>query len=137
MKIDEIQIRVRYGETDQMGVVYHGNYAQYLEIGRIEWLRKLGISYKNMEENGVKLPVVSLSINYKKSAVYDDVINVKTQLKNTPTAKIEFEYEITNQNGEILTLASTTLVFIDMKTNRPMKVPQYVLNAINNESKFL
>ncbi len=137
MKIDEIQIRVRYGETDQMGVVYHGNYAQYLEIGRIEWLRKLGISYKNMEENGVKLPVVSLSINYKKSAVYDDVINVKTQLKNTPTAKIEFEYEITNQNGEILTLASTTLVFIDMKTNRPMKVPQYVLNAINKESKFL
>ena len=137
MKIDEIQIRVRYGETDQMGVVYHGNYAQYLEIGRIEWLRKLGISYKNMEENGVKLPVVSLSINYKKSAVYDDVINVKTQLKNTPTAKIEFEYEITNQNGEILTLASTTLVFIDMKTNRPIKVPQYVLNAINNESKFL
>ncbi|MFD0989005.1 acyl-CoA thioesterase [Mariniflexile jejuense] len=132
MKIDEIQIRVRYGETDQMGVVYHGNYAQYLEIGRIEWLRKLGISYKNMEENGVMLPVVSLNINYKKSAVYDDVINVKTKLKSTPTAKIEFEYEITNQNGEILTLATTTLVFIDMKTNRPMKAPQYVLDAINN-----
>ena len=132
MKIDEIQIRVRYGETDQMGVVHHGNYALYLEMGRIEWLRKLGVSYKNMEENGVMLPVVSLSINYKKSAVYDDVIHVKTQLKNTPTAKIEFEYEITNEKGEILTLASTTLVFIDMKTNRPMKAPQYILDAINN-----
>jgi acyl-CoA thioester hydrolase len=132
MKFDEIQIRVRYGETDQMGVVYHGNYALYLEMGRIEWLRKLGISYKNMEEKGVMLPVVSLNINYKKSAVYDDVINVKTQLKNTPSARIEFEYEITNEQGEILTLASTTLVFIDMKTNRPMRAPQYILDAINN-----
>lgn len=131
MKIDEIQIRVRYGETDQMGVVYHGNYALYLEMGRIEWLRKLGISYKNMEESGVMLPVVSLSINYKKSAVYDDVINVKTQLKNLPTARIEFEYEITNKKGDILTTANTTLVFIDMKTNRPIKAPKYILDAIN------
>lgn len=130
MKIDEIQIRVRYGETDQMGVVHHGNYALYLEMGRIEWLRKLGISYKSMEENGVMLPVVSLNINYKKSAVYDDVINVKTQLKNMPTARIEFEYEITNEKGDILTTANTTLVFIDMKTNRPIKAPQYILDAI-------
>jgi acyl-CoA thioester hydrolase len=129
---DEIQIRVRYGETDQMGVVYHGNYALYLEMGRIEWLRKLGISYRTMEENGIMLPVVSLNINFKKSARYDDVINVKTQLKNIPTAKIEFEYEITNDTGEILTTASTTLVFIDMKTNRPVKAPQYILDAIAN-----
>jgi acyl-CoA thioester hydrolase len=130
MKIDEIQIRVRYGETDQMGVVYHGNYALYLEMGRIEWLRKLGISYKSMEENGILLPVVSLSINYKKSAGYDDVINVKTQLKNKPTAKIEFGYEITDERGEILTTANTTLVFIDKKTNRPTRAPQYVLDAL-------
>ena len=130
MIFDEIQIRVRYGETDQMGVVYHGNYPLYLEMGRIEWLRKLGVSYKTMEENGVMLPVISISINYKKSAGYDDVINVKTQLKNIPTAKIDFEYEITNEKGEILTTASTTLVFIDMKTNRPMKAPQYMLDLI-------
>lgn len=130
MKFDKIQIRVRYGETDQMGVVHHGNYALYLEMGRIEWLRKLGISYKDMEESGVMLPVVSLNINYKKPAGYDDVINVKTQLKNKPTAKIEFEYEITNEEGEILTTASTVLVFIDTKTKRPVKAPQYILNAI-------
>ena len=130
MKIDEIQIRVRYGETDQMGVVYHGNYALYLEMGRIEWLRKLGISYKSMEENGIMLPVVSLSINYKKSAGYDDVVNVKTQLKSRPTAKIEFDYEITNEQGEILTIANTVLVFIDKKTGRPMKAPQYILDLI-------
>ena len=132
MKIDKIQIRVRYGETDQMGVVYHGNYALYLEAGRIEWLRKLGISYKSMEENGIMLPVVSMNINYKKSAGYDDVINVKTQLKNIPTAKIEFEYEITNENGEIITIANTTLVFIDMKTNRPVRAPQYIIDLLEN-----
>jgi len=130
LKFDEIQIRVRYGETDQMGVVYHGNYALYLEMGRIEWLRKLGISYKTMEENGIMLPVVSLHVNYKKPAGYDDLINVKTQLANKPTAKIEFEYEITNQKGELLSTASTILVFVDMKTGRPTKAPQYILDII-------
>lgn len=132
MKIDEIQIRVRYGETDQMGIVYHGNYALYLEMGRIEWLRKLGISYKAMEENGIMLPVVSLNLNYKKSAGYDEVINVKTQLKNMPTAKIEFDYEITNEKGDLLTTASTTLVFIDKGTNRPIRAPKYFLDALEN-----
>ncbi|MGB5418510.1 acyl-CoA thioesterase [Algibacter sp.] len=132
MKIDEIQIRVRYGETDQMGVVYHGNYALYLEMGRIEWLRKLGVSYKTMEENGIMLPVVSLHINYKKSAGYDDVINVKTQLKNRPTAKIEFEYEITSESGEILATASIVLVFIDIKTGRPIRAPKYILDLLDD-----
>ena len=132
MKVDEIQIRVRYGETDQMGVVYHGNYPLYLEMGRIELLRKMGISYKKMEEDGIMLPVVSLSLNYKKSASYDDVINVKTQLKKAPTVRIEFDYEITNELGEILTTASTTLVFIDMKTNKPTRPPIYILEALKN-----
>ena len=132
MKIDEIQIRVRYGETDQMGVVHHGNYALYLEMGRIEWLRKLGISYKTMEENGIMLPVVSMNFNFKKSAIYDDLIYVKTILKKTPTVRLEFDYEIRNKAGEILTIAETTLVFIDTKTNRPTRAPQYLLDAINN-----
>jgi len=106
MIIDEIQIRVRYGETE-------------------------GVSYKSMEENGIMLPVVSLNINYKKPAGYDDVINVKTQLKNRPSAKIEFEYEITNKNGKILTTASTILVFVDMKTGRPVKAPKYIMDLID------
>ena len=131
MKFDEIQIRVRYGETDQMGVVYHGNYPLYLEMGRIEWLRKIGVSYKKMEENGVMLPVVSMSLNYKKSAGYDDVINVKTQLKKPPTVKIEFDYEITNEAGEILTTANVILVFIDMKTNKPTRPPHYIFEAFD------
>ncbi|WP_136481429.1 acyl-CoA thioesterase [Cognatitamlana onchidii] len=132
MKFDEIQIRVRYGETDQMGVVYHGNYALYLEMGRIEWLRKIGVSYKEMEENGIMLPVVSMSLNFKKSAGYDDVINVKTQLKKAPTVKIEFDYIITNEKGEVLTTANTVLVFIDKRTNKPTRPPQYILKALEN-----
>ncbi len=129
---DEIQIRVRYGETDQMGVVYHGNYAQYFEVGRVEWLRKFGVSYKQMEEEGIMLPVVSLSVNYKKSARYDDLIKVKTQLVKTPSATIEFNYEITNENDEILTTGNTVLVFININRNKPTRCPQYLLDKLQN-----
>lgn len=130
MKHNEISIRVRYGETDQMGIVHHGNYPLYLEMGRTEWLRELGISYREMEESGVMLPVISMSLNYKKSARYDEVVKVKTQLKKTPTVKIEFDYTITNLQGEILVEASTTLAFIDMKTMKPIRAPKYILDAI-------
>ena len=130
IKSDEIEIRVRYGETDQMGVVYHGNYAQYLEMGRIEWLRKLGVSYKKMEEEGIMLPVLSLSINFKKSACYDDVVKVKTQLHKMPSVRIEFDYEITNEKGEILTTANTVLVFVNMKNGKPMRCPKYLLDKL-------
>ncbi len=131
MNYNETKIRVRYGETDQMGVVYHGNYAQYCEVGRLEWLRALNISYKKMEEDGVMLPVVSLSIKYKKPACYDDVINVRTQLVKLPTAFIEFEYEITNEAGQILAIANTILAFINKSSNRPMRCPQFVLDKLN------
>ncbi len=132
IKPDEIEIRVRYAETDQMGVVHHGNYALYLEMARIEWLRKLGISYKSMEENGIGLPVVSLSINFKKSAFYDDVIKVKTQLKKQPTALVNFDYILTNQNDELLCNAEVVLAFMDMKTKRPTRPPKYFLEALKN-----
>ena len=132
MKCNETTIRVRYGETDQMGVVYHGNYSNYLEIGRIEWLRDLGVSYKQMELDGIMLPVISLSLKYKKSACYDDVIQVKTQLVKMPTATIEFNYEITNKGGEILTFGNTILAFINMKTNRPTRCPKFILDKLQN-----
>jgi len=132
IKPDEIEIRVRYAETDQMGVVHHGNYALYLEMARIEWLRKLGISYKSMEENGIGLPVVSLSINFKKSAFYDDVIKVKTQFKKQPTALVNFDYILTNQNDELLCNAEVVLAFMDMKTKRPTRPPKYFLEALKN-----
>lgn len=126
MKIYEFNVRVRYSETDQMGVVYHGNYAQYFEMGRVEWLRNIGISYKWMEENGVMLPVVSLTINYKKPARYDDLLRVKTIFKSQTSVKIEFDYEIYNEQDELLTIGNSILVFVNMKTGRPMAAPDYV-----------
>ncbi|CAM4422599.1 thioesterase family protein [Zobellia roscoffensis] len=134
MSFNNISFRVRYSETDQMGVVYHGNYAQYLEMGRVEWLRSAGISYKELEENGIMLPVVSLSLNYKKSAFYDDLISVETTLKKTPSVKIEFDYVIYNEKREILVEANTVLVFINMKNKRPIRCPKYVLDIIEKNN---
>ena len=132
MREYQFQVRVRYAETDQMGVVYHGNYAQYFEMGRVEWLRNLGVSYKWMEENGVMLPVVSLTMNYKKPARYDDLLTVKTILKSQTSVKIEFDYEIYNEANELLTTGYSMLVFVDMKTGRPLTPPNYVSEKRNS-----
>ncbi|ETN95659.1 acyl-CoA thioesterase [Zhouia amylolytica] len=126
----QINIRVRYAETDQMGVVYHGNYAQYLELGRVEWLRNLGVSYRSMEESGIMLPVISLQMSYKKSAKYDDLLTIKTRLKKTPSVKIEFDYEIWNEKEELLLEGNTVLAFINMETNRPTRCPDYILEQL-------
>ena len=126
----EISFRIRYSETDQMGVVYHGNYLQFLEIGRVEWLRSFGISYKSMEENGIMLPVISLRINYKKSAVYDDLITVVTRLVKTPSVKIEFDYQILNEKKELLVEANTVLAFLDIHTKKPVRCPDYLLEQL-------
>lgn len=131
MKIHEFNVRVRYAETDQMGVVYHGNYAEYFEMGRVEWLRNLGLTYRFMEENGVMLPVVSLTMNYKKPARYDDLLTVKTIFKKQESVKIEFDYEILSEEGELLTTGNSVLVFVNMKTGRPVLPPNYVSEKIN------
>jgi len=131
MNYHQIQIRVRYSETDQMRVVYHGNYAQYFEVGRVEWLRNKGISYKWMEENGIMLPVVSLNMNYKKPARYDELLTLKTFLKKLTSVKIEFDYELYNEGGELLTTGNSVLVFVNMKTGRPMAPPLYLLELLN------
>lgn len=113
-----------------MGVVYHGNYAQFLEMGRISWLRALDLSYKEMEANGVMLPVVSLEMKFLKPALFDDVVTVKTRLKKSPMVRIEFEYELTNQNSEMLLTANTVLAFMDMSRKRPIKCPDYILRKL-------
>ncbi|MCF6280547.1 MAG: acyl-CoA thioesterase [Flavobacteriaceae bacterium] len=130
MLTHEHEIRVRYGETDQMTYVYHGNYATYFEMGRVEWLRNIGTSYKEMESNGIMLPVLNLNVNYLKPAKYDDLLKLKTTLKKIPSVKIEFDFEISNQNNELLTTGYTSLVFIDMKRNRPTRCPQNLLEKI-------
>ena len=129
----ETLIKVRYSETDQMGVVYHGNYVQYLELARIDWLSKLGVSYKTMEERGVMLPVYSLDLKFKKSAYFDDQLIVKTCLKKIPTASIFFEHEIWNTKQELLTLANIKLVFVNSKNRKPIPCPIYLSEILNEK----
>ncbi|MFV8375288.1 acyl-CoA thioesterase [Flavobacterium sp. LB1P62] len=130
MKDHQIQVRVRYSETDQMGVVYHGNYVPYFEIGRVEWLRDKGISYKSMEESGIALPIVSMNINYKKSARYDELLTVHTTFKSQSSVKIEFDCAIYNESDELLTTAQFILVFVSLKTGRPTAPPVYILELL-------
>ena len=133
MNEHKVEVRVRYGETDQMGVVYHGSYVPYFEIGRVEWLRNKGVSYKDMEQNGIALPIVSMHLNYKKPAKYDDLLTIHTKLKSYSGVKIEFDCEIRNENEELLTTAHFILVFVDVNSGKPISPPQYILDVINAE----
>ena len=127
MKDHTVEVRVRYSETDQMGVVYHGNYFPYFEIGRVEWLRNKGISYKTMEENGIALPIVSMNVNYKKPARYDELLTVHTIFKSQSSVKIEFDCAIYNEAKELLTTAHFILVFVSLKSGKPVSPPDYIL----------
>ena len=125
-------IRVRYGETDKMGFVYYGIYAQYYEVGRVELLRSLGISYKFLEDSGYELPVVSFKINYKRPAFYDDEIIIKTSISETPSSKITFDYECFNIDGSLLNNGQVVLVFVNRDTKKPCKAPQVVLEQLSD-----
>ena len=130
MKKSSTKTRVRYSETDQMGVVYHGNYAQFFELGRTEWLRNLGVTYKDMESSGIMLPVISLQCNFIKSAIYDDVLTIETFLIKKPLVKIEFDYEVKNQNDELICTGNSVLAFMNMKTGKPNRCPDYLLKSL-------
>lgn len=119
----EVTLRVRYAETDRMGYVYYGTYAQYFEVGRVEALRSLGFPYRRMEEQGVMLPVHELTVRYHRPAFYDDLLTVRTIITERPSVRIRFAYEVRNGEGALLTEAATTLVFIDRATDRPRRVP--------------
>ncbi len=130
MFVSEVKIRVRYGETDRMGYVYYGNYAEYFEVARVEALRELGMNYKDMEDSGIMLPVYTFSVKYMKPAFYDDMLTVKTSIKEIPKARITFLHEIYNQKKELLNTGEVTLVFIDTKSNKPVGAPQDFLDKI-------
>ncbi|MCD6011519.1 MAG: thioesterase [Flavipsychrobacter sp.] len=118
------QIRVRYGETDQMGYLYYGNYALYYEVGRAEAIRELGFTYRQLEEMGIMMPVSELNIHYYRPALYDDLITVKTILKELNTgARVQFHSELYNEAGQLLNKGVTTLVFYDPKEKRPTNPP--------------
>jgi acyl-CoA thioester hydrolase len=127
---DEIEFSVRYSETDQMSFVYHGNYVKYFEMGRIAWLRKLGFSYKKMEEDGILMPVIDIKINFKKPALFDDKLKLVTKLVRTPSYMIEFEFEIIKKEN-IISSGYTKLVFLNSVTNKPMRCPNLIIDALN------
>ncbi len=125
MFVSETKIRVRYAETDKMGYVYYGNYAQYYEVGRVEALRTLGISYKALEDLGYMMPVVQMITNYNKPALYDDELVIRTTIKEAPKVRIKFYYEVYNDKNVLINQGETTLVFVDKKTMKPCHCPQW------------
>lgn len=125
-----VTIRVRYGETDRMGYCYYGNYAQYFEVGRVEALRELGVTYKELEDEGIGLPVSNYEVEYKRPAYYDDELQVVTVITSCQGARIEFDYEVLNEKQELICTAKTTLVFVDLESGRPVKAPEMVRSLI-------
>lgn len=126
----EVKIRVRYGETDRMGYVYYGNYAEYFEVARVEALRELGLNYKDVEDSGIMLPVYTFNVKYLKPAYYDDMLTIKTFIREIPEARITFTYETYNEKGVLLNKGETVLVFIDTKTNKPRSAPDNFLEKL-------
>jgi acyl-CoA thioester hydrolase len=124
------KIRVRYAETDQMGYMYYGNYAQFYEVGRVEMLRSLGMTYRSMEEEGVMMPVLEMKTKYLKPALYDEEITVKVIMEKMPSVRIHFRYELFNENQELINVGDTTLVFIDIKKNKPCMPSTHFLEKI-------
>lgn len=129
----EVQLRVRYAETDQMGYVYYGNYAAYYEVARTEVFRELGIHYKEMEATGTMMPVLELRCKFIRPARYDDLLTIKLLLKKKPHgSRILFEYEVYNQEQTLLNVGETTMVFVDMKTGRPRAVPELIHQKLDS-----
>lgn len=125
-----INIRVRYSETDRMGYAYYGNYATYFEVARVEALRKLGVNYKELEDEGTLLPVSEFNIKYKKPAYYDDELAITVFIHEMPMARIRFTYETKNEAGVIINTGETVLVFVDKLTGKPKPAPQRILNTL-------
>ena len=119
----QIKFRVLYSDTDKMGYMYYGQYAKYLEMGRVEAMRSLGLSYRSMEDSGVMLPVLDLKLKYLKPLYYDDEVILKTKVYDMPNTRIYFEYELENSKGVVTTLAETTLVFTDLN-GKPCTIPE-------------
>lgn len=121
---------MRYAETDQMGYAYHGNYAQYYEVARVEALRSLGMTYRQFEENGIMMPVLKLVCNFTKPARYDDLLTIKTSIKHLPSVRIHFYFEVFNAEQELLNEGEVTLVFVDMKSSKPVRCPSALYDKL-------
>lgn len=131
MDSHKIKVRVRYQETDRMGIVYHAHYLSYFELGRVEWLRRKGLDYARLEDSGVLLPVVNIRVNYKSPARYDQLLFVVTELKKIGGASLVFENNIYDQNDKLLVEGKVTLVATDSNTFKPIKIPPSLLDLIH------
>jgi acyl-CoA thioester hydrolase len=130
MFCSETLIRVRYGETDRMGYMYYGHYPEYFEVSRTDMIRALGLSYREIEDTGIIMPVRSLTVAYKIPALYDDVLTVKSCLRKLPEIKLDIDYEIYNQQNQLVCTGNTVLAFVDAKTRRPKRAPEFFMNAV-------
>jgi acyl-CoA thioester hydrolase len=126
----ETMVRVRYGETDQMGFVYYGYYAMYYEVARVESLRQLGLTYKELEDGGVMMPVLENKSKYLSPALYDDELRIVTTLKEKPSVKITFHYEIFNGAGKLIHEGETLLAFVNKNTGKPCRPPEHFQNVL-------
>jgi acyl-CoA thioester hydrolase len=126
---DVTDIRVRYYDTDQMGIVYYGNYARFYEIGRVETMRYLGLNYKELEERGISMPVYDLTSRFIRPAKYDDLLTIRVTIPQLPKTRFMFAYEIFNQDGVLLNTGQTTLVFVRADTGRPCTAPDDLVDA--------
>lgn len=131
MLTQEINIRVRYAETDQMGYVYYGNYATYYEVARVESLRNLGFSYKLLEEQGIMMPVVENKSKFIRPAKYDDLLTIKVIVDEMPANRITFKYEIYNEREKLINLGETILAFVNMKNGRSCEAPDSIKTLLN------
>lgn len=131
MYLSETSVRVRYAETDRMGYLYHGNYAQYYELGRVEMIRSIGLSYKDLEDTvGVGMPVMMMETRYVRPALYDDLLTIKTIVKKMPIDFLRFYVEIFNESGKLISGAKVKLCFIDIKTKKRVKCPKELIDRM-------
>lgn len=130
MYCTETKLRVRYGETDRMGYMYYGHYPEYFEVGRTEMIRSLGLSYREIEDLGIIMPVRSLHVNYKTAALYDEMLTIKSCLMELPLTKLNIDYQILNERNQIVCTGNTILAFVDSKTRKIRRAPEFFVDAV-------
>lgn len=135
MYISETKVRVRYAETDQLGIVYYGNYAQYYEVGRVEALRQINSSYKILEDSGISMPVLNLHCEYIRPALYDDLLTIRTIIRELPSTRMKFEHEIYNEQSQLINRGSVELAFLSHSTRRPVRAPEWFIDLLEKAYK--
>lgn len=130
MYIHTIQTRVRYADTDKMGYLYHGHLPAYYEIGRTEAIRNLGVSYKELEDSGIMMPVIDLQVKYIKPVYYDTLLTIKTIVSDLPIVRMKFRYEAYNEENTLVNIGETTLIFFDKVKQKPCRTPEILLSKL-------